>query len=72
MLNWIGCEKKRSGIILWYYIGIHLQKLRKTTKNLSQDSRSPGQDFKPGPPEYEAGFDHDFRCVSNTNLRFCY
>jgi hypothetical protein len=25
------------------------------TKNLSQDSRSPGRDLKPGPPEYEAG-----------------
>jgi hypothetical protein len=23
--------------------------------NLSQDSRFPGQDVKPGPPEYEAG-----------------
>jgi hypothetical protein len=24
-------------------------------KNLSQDSRCPGRDFNPGPPEYEAG-----------------
>jgi hypothetical protein len=24
-------------------------------ETLSQDSRSPGRDLKPGPPEYEAG-----------------
>jgi hypothetical protein len=24
-------------------------------KNLSQDTRSPGRDLNPGPPEYEAG-----------------
>jgi hypothetical protein len=29
--------------------------LRISTKNLSQDSRSPGQDFNPGFPEYKAG-----------------
>jgi hypothetical protein len=29
--------------------------LRITTKNLSHDSRSPGRDINPGPPEYEAG-----------------
>lgn len=29
--------------------------LRKTTKNLSQDSRSPGRDLKPGHPKYEVG-----------------
>jgi hypothetical protein len=27
----------------------------KTTKNLSQDSRSPFRDLKPGPPEYKPG-----------------
>jgi hypothetical protein len=27
----------------------------KTTKNLSQDSRSLGRDLSPGPREYEAG-----------------
>jgi hypothetical protein len=41
-MNWKGC-------------GICLEGLRKTTKNLSQDSRSPGRDLNPGPPEYEAG-----------------
>jgi hypothetical protein len=38
-----------------YYLGICLEGLRKTTKNLSQVSRSPGRDLNPGPPEYEAG-----------------
>jgi hypothetical protein len=38
-----------------YYIGIGMKGLRKTTKNLSQDSRSPGRDLNPGHPEYEAG-----------------
>lgn len=27
----------------------------KTTKSLSQDNRSPGQEFSPGLAEYEAG-----------------
>jgi hypothetical protein len=34
---------------------IFLEGLRKTTKNLSHDSRSPGRDLNTGPPEYEAG-----------------
>jgi hypothetical protein len=44
-----------SGLILRYYPGIRLEGLRKTTKNLSKDSRSPGRDLNLGPPEYEAG-----------------
>jgi hypothetical protein len=40
---------------LRYYPGVCLENLRKTMKNLSQDSRSPGQDLDPGPPKYEAG-----------------
>jgi hypothetical protein len=28
--------------------------LRKTTQNLTQDSRSPGRDLNLGPPKYEA------------------
>jgi hypothetical protein len=40
--------------------------LRRITKNLSQDSRSPGRDLNPGPPEYEAGelanFTKNFLC----------
>jgi hypothetical protein len=46
---------KRSWPNLRYYPGIRLGGLRKTTKNLSQGSRSPGRDLNPGPPEYEAG-----------------
>jgi hypothetical protein len=34
--------------------GIFLEGLMKTTKDLSQDSRFPGRDLNPGPPEYEA------------------
>jgi hypothetical protein len=30
------------------------QELRKTTENISQNSRSPDPDLKTGPPEYEA------------------
>jgi hypothetical protein len=32
-----------------------LDGMRKTTKTLSQDSRSSGRDLNPGPPVYEAG-----------------
>jgi hypothetical protein len=35
---------------LSYYPGICLEALGKTTKNLSQDSWSPGRDLNPGPP----------------------
>jgi hypothetical protein len=35
--------------------GICLQRLKKTTKNLSQDSRSPGRDLNPELLEYETG-----------------
>jgi hypothetical protein len=35
--------------------GICLKGQRKTTRNFSQDSRSPGRDLKLGPPGYEAG-----------------
>jgi hypothetical protein len=55
MMNWNGCERKQSGLILRYYPNICLEGLRKTTKVLSQDSQSPGQDFNMGPRKYEAG-----------------
>jgi hypothetical protein len=42
-------------LILSYYYSICLQGLRKTSKNLSQDSQSPGRDLKSESPEYEAG-----------------
>jgi hypothetical protein len=40
---------------LRYYPGIRLEEARKTTKNLSQDSHSPGQDLNPGLDEYRGG-----------------
>jgi hypothetical protein len=53
---WIGSELKESGhgLILRYYPGICLKGLGKTTKSLSQDSRSSGLDLNPEPPEYDA------------------
>jgi hypothetical protein len=48
-------EGSGRSLILRSYPGIILDRLRKITKNLSQDSRSLGQDLNPGPPKYEAG-----------------
>jgi hypothetical protein len=53
-MNWKGCGRKRSWPNLRYYPGTRLEGVRKTTKSLSQDSRSPGRDLNPGPAEYEA------------------
>jgi hypothetical protein len=55
MMNWKGCERKRPGFNLRYYPGICWGERRKTTKTLSQDSRSLGGGMNPGSPEYEAG-----------------
>jgi hypothetical protein len=44
-----------SGLILRYHPDICLKELRKTNKNPSRYSRSPGRDLKPGHLEYEAG-----------------
>jgi hypothetical protein len=41
-------------LILRYYPGICLERLRQTIKNLSEDSLTPGRDLNPDPPEYEA------------------
>jgi hypothetical protein len=54
-MKWKGWERKLSWPNLKYYPGICLEGLRKTTKNIGQDSRSPGPDLNSGPPEYEAG-----------------
>jgi hypothetical protein len=51
---WKGLEGSGLGLILRYYHGIRLEGLRETMKTLSQDSRSPGRDFNPGPRENEA------------------
>jgi hypothetical protein len=55
MINRKGCGRKRPWPNLRYYPSICLVGLRKITKNLSQDSRIPGQDSKSGPTEYDAG-----------------
>jgi hypothetical protein len=54
MINVKGCERERSWPNLNYYPGSCLEGLRKSTKTLSLDSRSPGRDLNLGPPEYEA------------------
>jgi hypothetical protein len=53
-MNWKEFRRKRSWPNLRYCPGIRLNGLKKPTKNLSQDSRSSGQDLSPGPSEYEA------------------
>jgi hypothetical protein len=54
MMQWKGFGK-RSWPNLRYYPRIRLEGLRKTTKTLSQDSRSQIRNLTPGPPKYEAG-----------------
>jgi hypothetical protein len=49
------CGRKRSRPNLRHYPDIYLEGLRKTTTNLSQDSRSLGRVLKPRYSEYEAG-----------------
>jgi hypothetical protein len=55
MMNWKYLVGSGRNLILRYYPGIRQEGLRKTTKPLNQDSRSPGPRTNPGPPEYEAG-----------------
>jgi hypothetical protein len=55
MIKWKGFGRSGRGLILSHYPGIRLEGLGKITKNLNQDSRSPGRDLNPGPPEYESG-----------------
>jgi hypothetical protein len=52
-----GNDSKGSGrgLILNKYPSIRLEELRSATKFLNQDSRSPGRDLNPRPPEYESG-----------------
>jgi hypothetical protein len=47
-MNGKGCGRKCSWPNLKYYAGIRLEGLRKTTKNLNQDSLSPRPRFEPG------------------------
>jgi hypothetical protein len=48
-------EGSGCGLILRYYPGIRLEVLRKTTKDLSQDSRYTGRELNPETPKYEPG-----------------
>jgi hypothetical protein len=59
MMNWKGCETKRSWPKLRYYLDIFVEGLRKTTRNPSYDNRSPGQYLNLGSPKYEAGVSTD-------------
>jgi hypothetical protein len=54
MMNLKGLEGSGCGLILRCYTSICLEGLRKITKKLSQDSRSPVRDLNPGPRKYEA------------------
>jgi hypothetical protein len=69
-MNWKGCGRKWSWpAFAWRYWG--------KPRKLRQDSRSPGRDLNPGPPEYEAGLltTRPWRSVSIqivTSLFNCY
>jgi hypothetical protein len=54
LMNWKGYRRKQSWPNLRYYPGICMLGQRKTTKNVSQDSQSPGQDLNLGSLEYKA------------------
>jgi hypothetical protein len=47
-------EESGSGLSLSEYPDIYLYGLRKTTRDLGQNSRSLCRDLNPGPAEYEA------------------
>jgi hypothetical protein len=55
MMNWKGCGRMRPRPNLRYYPSICMEGLRKTTKNLSQNSRCPGRDLNSWSPEYKEG-----------------
>jgi hypothetical protein len=53
-MNWKGCDTNSSWPNLRYYLGICLQRLKSTTKNLGEDSGSLARYLNPEPPAYEA------------------
>jgi hypothetical protein len=55
MVNWEGCGRKLSWSNLKLHPRVFLKGLKKATKNLSQDSQTPGRDLKPGHPKHETG-----------------
>jgi hypothetical protein len=54
-MKWKDCDRKRWWSNLKYYTDICLEGLRRTTKNLIQDSQSQGRDLNLRLLEYEAG-----------------
>jgi hypothetical protein len=52
MMNWKGFGRKRPWPNVRFYSKIRLEGLRKTMKNLNQNSRSPDRDLNLAPPEY--------------------
>jgi hypothetical protein len=54
-------EESGSGLILRYCLGIRVERLKKTTKNFSQDSLSPGRGLSLGSTEYEVLSRHSRR-----------
>jgi len=48
-MKWKGCDRKWSwpNFKVGYYPSIHLEGLRKATKNLNQDSLLPGRESNP-------------------------
>jgi hypothetical protein len=70
MMNWKGCGRKQSWSSLSCYPRICLEGLRKTAKNLSQDSRSPGRDLNTVPPKCEGVLSTQPQCsVSNSGFK---
>jgi hypothetical protein len=61
-------EGSDRGLVLRYNAGIRVEGLRKTVKNLSQASRSPGRDLNPGPPEYKTGVNCPSRMTGKSKL----
>jgi hypothetical protein len=54
-MKWKGYGRKWTWPNLRYFPGVCMERMREITKNLSQDSRSPGEDLNPGPHKYEKG-----------------
>jgi hypothetical protein len=54
MKNWKGWGRKRPWPTLEYYTGIFVEKLSKTTKNLSHHSRRAGRDSNRAPLKYKS------------------
>jgi hypothetical protein len=52
-ISWRGCRGTRLCSSIGYSPDIYPDGLKKTTKYLSQDGRSSGKYFNPGPPEYK-------------------